>query len=421
VRGILIALAVALAIALGAVQLASDAIFARAGEPASLPAHLQPELGARIYHAVLRIAPAPYAYAMLARAALSANNPGEALTYARALPNSARRDDLLGEIARANGDHTGAQRYFVRAGDLQAVSREVDVLARRDPAAAYALESALKTRLEADGTHPDAVAEAYWQLGVLAWRLSKRELGMQNYRQAVALSPLTEKYLLSAAFAAYDLHDDASSQKLFARVLNVDPASADAYAGSGLVAVRQGHRAQAQRYAQRATAINPHSQALETLNVQVAGDEVDRLVAQNKFAQAYAVEDALKTRLEAEGTHPDDLAEAYWHLGLLATRLSKRDLAMQNYRQAVALAPFSEKYLLNAAFGAYDMGDDGSAQKLFARALAVDPASADGYAGAGMVALREGHRAQAQSYARRAGAIDPHAHALGTLNAQLHP
>jgi tetratricopeptide (TPR) repeat protein len=251
------------------VQLASDAIFARAGEPPSLPAHLRPELGARVYHAILRVAPAPYADALLARAALSANNPGEALTYARALPDSARRDDILGEIAQARGDSSAAQAYFVRAGDLEAVSREVDALAPRDPASAYALEAALKTRLESGGTHPDAVAEAYWQLGVLAWRLSKRELAMQNYRQAIALSPLSEKYLLSAGFAAYDLRDDASAQRLFTRVLAVDPASADGYAGAGMVALRDGHRARALLYARRAAAIAPHSHALATLNAQL--------------------------------------------------------------------------------------------------------------------------------------------------------
>ena len=48
-----------LVLALGAVQLGSDAIFARAGEPASLPAHLQPHLGVAIYRAMGRISQAP--------------------------------------------------------------------------------------------------------------------------------------------------------------------------------------------------------------------------------------------------------------------------------------------------------------------------------------------------------------------------
>lgn len=268
-RRTLIAIGVVLAFALGMVQLGSDAIFSRAGEPPSLPAHLHPQLGAAIYRGIARIAQAPYVDAMLARAAFDRGDLARAQRYAQRLPDSAKRDDILGEIAQARGDDRAAQRYFVGAGDIEAIDRAVDALTARDPASAYSLEYAFLHRLEQSGTHPDAVAEAYWRLGELAWRESKRTLALQDYRRAIALSPLSEKYLLSAGFGAYQMRDDAAAQRYFSRVLGANPASADGYAGAGMVALRAGNRAGALLYAQRARASNPHSHALATLESQL--------------------------------------------------------------------------------------------------------------------------------------------------------
>jgi tetratricopeptide (TPR) repeat protein len=262
---VLVAIAAIIALALGAMQLGSDAIFARAGEPASLPAHLPSAAGVAIYRAASRIAPAPYIDTMLARAALDRGDLTQAQQYALRLPASARRDDLLARIAQARGQDDVAQRYFVRAADIEAIDSAVRGLASRDPARAYALESALMRRLRAGGTHPDFVAEAYWQMGTLAWSQSKRQLAMQDYGEAVQLSPLSEKYLLSAGFAAYELRQDRAAKRYFTRVIGVDPASADAYAGAGMVALRQGNRAQALQYAARARASNPHAGSLATL------------------------------------------------------------------------------------------------------------------------------------------------------------
>lgn len=256
-------------LALAGVQLGSDAILARAGEPVSLPAHLQAGFGVAIYKAVARVAQAPYVDGMLARAALDSGNLAQAQEYAERLPDSAKRSDVLGEIAQARGDERAARRYFVRAGDIEAVGRAVDALAPANPAAAYDLERGLTQRLEKSGTHPDAVAEAYWRMGQLAWQESKRQLGMHDYMQAVTISPLSEKYLISAGFAAYELQNDDAAQQYFQRVIGVNPASADAYAGAGMIALRRGDRARAAQLAGRARAIDPHAHALLTLDKQL--------------------------------------------------------------------------------------------------------------------------------------------------------
>lgn len=268
-RGVLLAFALLTAFVLGAIQLGSDAVFASAGEPVSLPAHLPQNLGPAIYRQAARVAQPPFVDSMLARAALDRGDVLQAQTYAQRLPDSTRRDELLAQIASVRGDQADAQRSFIRAGDIETIDRIVDGLAPRDPAAAYRLEAQLKDRLQQSGTHPDAVAEAYWRMGRIAWQESRRELGMQQYMQAIALSPLSEKYLISGGFAAYELRDDARALRYFSRALNVDPASADAYAGAGMTLLRQGDRAGALRYAQRARATKRPSHALLTLEHQL--------------------------------------------------------------------------------------------------------------------------------------------------------
>jgi tetratricopeptide (TPR) repeat protein len=265
VHAVLFVFAALAALALGLVQLGSDAILSAAAQPASLPAHLPLRFGTAIYGVIAGAAPAPYAESMLARAALQRGDLTQAQQYAQRLPPSITRDDLLARIAQTRGDEQSARDYFVRAGDIEAITRAVDALAPSRPAAAYALEDSLRLRLERSGTHPDAVAETYWRLGQLAWQESNRTLAMENYVQAVTLSPLSEKFLLAAGFAAYDMHEDATAQSYFARALSTDPASADGYAGAGLVALNEGDTQRARAYAARARSADPSSHALHTL------------------------------------------------------------------------------------------------------------------------------------------------------------
>ncbi|MGZ3574022.1 MAG: tetratricopeptide repeat protein [Vulcanimicrobiaceae bacterium] len=255
-------------------QIASDAILSSAGSPYSLPAHLSPGMGVRIYTTIEWIAPAAYVEGMLTRAAFTRGDLDEAKRHALRLPESGLRDESLGRVAQAHGNERAAQRYYLASGDFFAIQDDVDRLSTRDPAAAYELELALKNRLQALKTHPDAVAETYWHLGQLATlravsepRTSTRWLatGMHDYRRAVALAPLSEKYLLAAGSQALTLGDLTAARRYFARTLDVDPASADAYAGLGVVALRLGDRETARMQAARSRAIDPNSSLLHAL------------------------------------------------------------------------------------------------------------------------------------------------------------
>ncbi|HEY8296426.1 MAG TPA: tetratricopeptide repeat protein [Candidatus Baltobacteraceae bacterium] len=258
-------------------QAASDAIFASAGSAISLPAHLPAAAGIGIYRAIERIAPAQYVEGMLARAELARGNLDAAQQHALRLPSAGLRDEYLGRIAQARGDESAAQAYFLAGADFFAIQDDVDRLAKSDPAAAYDLERTLKNRLQALTTHPDAVAESYWHLGQIAtmrsWpyavgstaRRHWTQVGMRDYRRAVALSPLAERYLLAAGTQALALGDLAGARGFYARAVDVNPASADAFAGLGVVALRAGDRASAQRYAARSRTIDPNSAMLRAL------------------------------------------------------------------------------------------------------------------------------------------------------------
>jgi tetratricopeptide (TPR) repeat protein len=253
---------------LGAVQLASDAVFGHAYVP--------PAVGEAVYAAIARADGAPFAYDMLARLELRRGDLQDARSQALRLPDSAQREELLGRIAQAGGDDAAATQHFLRARDVEAIQTAADQLQRTDPKLAQRLESALIGELERTGTHPDETAEAYFRLGVIEAAQGRRAPAARDYVRAVELSPLSQKYLLSAGYAQLELGKAAAAARYFARVLAFNPASADGWAGAGMAALARGDRAAAKTDAAHARAVDPRDHALKTLQSQldVRGDNV---------------------------------------------------------------------------------------------------------------------------------------------------
>lgn len=263
--------------AFGAIQLASDAFAAPAAARGTLPSHVPVAFGAAVYRALDRLAPAPYVEATLAAYALSARRNGEALHYALRLPPSASRDELLARLAMAQGDRDLALEYFIAAPDVDAVQLAVRSLEPASPAKAYALERTLNLRLSLTATHPDAIAQTAWRMGDLANRQAWREVsgspaqmawlrrGMRDMRIATDLAPLSEKYAIVAANQAVLLGDLDDASSLFARAAAADPASADAVAGLGVVALRRGDAPVARRYLERARRIDARALMVRAL------------------------------------------------------------------------------------------------------------------------------------------------------------
>jgi tetratricopeptide (TPR) repeat protein len=268
---------VVLALALGAVQLASDALNAGAAAEGTLPGRVPVGLALAVYRELDRIAPAPYVETSLAEASLALGDAGAAERHALRLPASPVRDELLARVALSRGQTMLAEEYFLAAPDAAAIEASAQALASRDPAAGYALEHLLQIRLARSGTHPDAVAEAYWQMGRLANREAWRQVpgsvlqrlwlarGFNDLEAAVDLAPLSERYVVEAANQADLLGKRRRAQALFAHAVAIDPASADGIAGLGVIAWEDGDRGAAVQYLVRARALDPDALMVRAL------------------------------------------------------------------------------------------------------------------------------------------------------------
>ncbi len=161
---------------MGALQLASEALEARAAAPHTLPHRLSRSYGRQVYAFLDRLAPAPYVETTLARDALQRDEVTRAQRYALKLPPSTVRDAVLARIERARGRPQLALEYDIAAYDATAVESAAERIAKNDPASAYRLEALFERRLNARATHPDAVAQADWQMGLFANETAWRQI-----------------------------------------------------------------------------------------------------------------------------------------------------------------------------------------------------------------------------------------------------
>ncbi|HZY95628.1 MAG TPA: tetratricopeptide repeat protein [Candidatus Cybelea sp.] len=276
-RWVVGAVVTAAIVAFGAVQAGSDAFASGAAAAGTFPTLVPPRLGRAVYTALDRIAPAPYVETTLAADALAQGDVVRAQQHALRLPASPARDELLARIAWARGEQLLALEYFLAAADADAVQTVVEERAARNPADGYRLERLLETRLALIATHPDAMAEAYWRMG----RLANREAWIQvpgspaqrawlrraraDFESAVTLSPLSERYVIEAANQEDLIGNRRRAAELFRQAADMDPASADALAGLGVIAFENGDRKAAALYLQRARTLDSQSLMVRAL------------------------------------------------------------------------------------------------------------------------------------------------------------
>ncbi|HEY1428816.1 MAG TPA: tetratricopeptide repeat protein [Candidatus Tumulicola sp.] len=269
-------------LAFACVQAASEAFAANAAVPYAIARHVPLPFARGVYETLARIAPAPYVTSSLAAYELERGDAASAHRYAIALPASPVRDDLLGRAAAAGGDTALAYEYYLAAPDVDAIETYIESLATRDPAAAYELERTLSQRLLAGGSHPDAVAETQWHLGLLANRRAWREIpdspaqgfwlrrSMDAFQRALDIAPLSDRYAIAAANQAMLLGELPRSQALFAQAARSNPGSADAIAGLGVVAYELGDVRAAAGELERARRIDPNALMVRALAHDVA-------------------------------------------------------------------------------------------------------------------------------------------------------
>jgi tetratricopeptide (TPR) repeat protein len=111
-----------------------------------------------------------------------------------------------------------------------------------------------------------------------------------------------------------------------------------------------------------------------------------RLQASGDLQGALALQEMIVERIRADPTQPDALADAWLRFGQLSDLIGRREpgkraayarRALEAYERAVALAPFSQTYLLNAGYEALYLGEFKRSEALFSRACEADPKSTD--------------------------------------------
>ncbi len=263
---------------LGTVQLGSDALFANAAVPESLPKAIPKAWGGAIYRAIDRIAPAPFIARELGRDALRRGDTAAAMAYAVTLPPGGARDALLASIERARGDDATAIEYELAGLDLPRLRARIDAMAKAHPRAAYALALRLRERLAGATTHPDALANADWRCGTLATSAVYRghrparwnPRARSAFLAAARAAPYDNTYALAVAAYYYRIDENARARHWYRRVVSINPASADGWSGLGSVALREGDLPAARRYLATALRYDARAASARTLARKIA-------------------------------------------------------------------------------------------------------------------------------------------------------
>jgi O-antigen ligase len=228
------------------------------------------------------------------------------------------------------------------------------------------------------------------------------EFGARMYGQLERVAPLpfVEAMLTDDALRRGDL---AAAAEHAARM----PAGTARSEADARVALARGRRDEAlQSY-------------LDAGNDRALQAAVSNLVAAGRLREAYVLEQRIGQTLAAAKTRPNAVADSWWRLGRLATRLRDPQEAERDYARATELAPFNTKYLIDAGMLALQEHRADAAYALFARATEIDAADADSIAGMGLAALERGDRAEAQRLAERASRLNPRASVVLRLQRRL--
>jgi tetratricopeptide (TPR) repeat protein len=186
------------------------------------------------------------------------------------LPEGIDRDDLSGQLLEAQGQHRAALEEFVRAGDVERVSRSVTLL-QHDGDLSHALDAmhALVARLQhIDDT--SELAEAYWQLAQLESASGDHASSSRDFASALALFPFSEAYLLGAGNEALQFGRLDEARDYFSRVVALDNASLDGHIGIGRVEAREGGLVSARREVEFVRARDPNYRDLPVLEREIS-------------------------------------------------------------------------------------------------------------------------------------------------------
>jgi tetratricopeptide (TPR) repeat protein len=257
VRWVAVVAACAIAVWLGAVQIASSAAYGDLAVRPSLPAVLH----AAAPRLLRSLVGGPKARAA---AAVHDGDLDEAEHLVAGMRDDPDVADLRGQIAEARGQRDAAIDAYVSAGDVVRAQSLIDRMAGPDLPKALVYEERLVARLRDDPNAGEVLGEAWWRLAQLQAGAGYRNPAERehlwldaeaSYERALELAPNEETYLLGAAYQSLANGDTQASLRYYQRAADVVPNSLDAWVGLAWAASMAHDCASARRYFSRAQAV----------------------------------------------------------------------------------------------------------------------------------------------------------------------
>jgi protein O-GlcNAc transferase len=206
----------------------------------------------------------------------------------------------------------------------------------------------------------------------------------------------TSEQLLDNALAAQRSGNIADAKRLYASLLNIDPANAAACGNLAIIAAQEGDLATAERLFREGIGLKPnHPAGYNNLGsvLQQQGRLSEAIAAhrhaiklnsnyaeaflalgnalrqQGKFEEAMA---AYRSAIEARGDYP----EAHNNVGVLLQMQGRLEEAVSAYREAAARSPAYAEAIFNLAAVLHETHQLEAAEAAYRRVMALDPAIA---------------------------------------------
>lgn len=192
-----------------------------------------------------------------------------------------------------------------------------------------------------------------------------------------------------------DLDQPAAAMTAFNAALGIDSGSAAAHAGLGKGAALQGDPTAAAEHFRRALELQPEASALH----------YHLAIALRELGQTAAARQQLTSRGNVEAAFPDPVAQSVLQLatgsgvhlmfGNRALRQGQIDLAIERYRQALAVNPRSSEVHRSLAAAYERRGDRQQAIEHYSSALALAPDNPSSHYNLGTILVEQGDDEQA--------------------------
>jgi tetratricopeptide (TPR) repeat protein len=227
-------------------------------------------------------------------------------------------------------------------------------------------ESILSAILQSYPEQPDTL-HLY---GLLCFQLGRYDEAIEHFRAAILQEPQNPSHWLNMGLVCCGAGNLDAALKCCREAIEIEPISVDAFNLLGIVQQRQKNLVASEKAFRAALAIEPtfaaaHINLANVLHEQAFGSEINPFRAVVAEAREQVGQDLQQAKRYAE--------------------------AVQQYEEAIRLAPDRAETYFNLASVLQDQGDDARAQEMYRHALSVKPDFPEALNNLGTLVYRAGH------------------------------